>query len=243
MKIEVITSFNKSYYDLIGKECVDTWLKHWPESMTLTCYVEEFSLDPRPRIKQIDFSQLGVDYETFQQTADKQVGKFAKKAWSFIHAMQHTQADRLIWLDADVITLQDMDMELLMSLMPDNALATHLGVTYYTTKEGFPGQWFVPETGFYAVNPGHIKFPEFRDEYSRRYLERDERGLRRFYDNDVYGAAIQATDAHCVDLCRDFAKKYKTPLPHSVLGPYLHHWKAKHSKMTFAAQNHKVVDQ
>lgn len=234
MNIDIITSFNRPYWDLIGRECVDSWLRYWPTRLELTCYVEEFSPEPQNRLRQIDFGQLDPSYLEFQQTASKQVAKFAKKAWSFMHAMSHSRADRLIWLDADVITLQAIDAGLLESLMPDSALATHLGVTYHTTKTGAPGRWFVPETGFFAVNLRHAKFDAFRLEYCRRYLERDDQGLRRFYDNDVYGAAVESTGADCVDLCRHFEKKYKTPLPHSVLGPYLQHYKAKHSKIWFA---------
>jgi hypothetical protein len=40
MNIEVITSFNQNYYDLIGKDSVDSWLKYWPKELSLTCYVE-----------------------------------------------------------------------------------------------------------------------------------------------------------------------------------------------------------
>ena len=49
MKLEIITSFNQKYYDLIGKDCVDSWLKYWPEEYSLTCYVEEFTIPAHPR--------------------------------------------------------------------------------------------------------------------------------------------------------------------------------------------------
>ena len=55
--IEIITSMNQRYYELIGKDCVYSFLKHWPDSYELTVYVEEMVLESG-RVKQIDFSEL-----------------------------------------------------------------------------------------------------------------------------------------------------------------------------------------
>ena len=76
MKIEIITSFNQAYYDLIGKDCVETWLKYWPEELTLTCYVEEFSLPEHPRLKQISFDTFKPEYHEFQSTANNMFNGF-----------------------------------------------------------------------------------------------------------------------------------------------------------------------
>jgi hypothetical protein len=234
MNIEIITSFNQAYYDLIGKDCVETWLKYWPEDLTLTCYVEEFNLPEHPRLKQISFDDFKPEYYEFQSTADKQVKKFAKKAWSFIHAMENSTADRIVWLDADVLSVDQLPMDLLLNVLPDDVLSTHMGVTYTTTKDGTPGRWFVPETGFFAVNTKHNLFSEFRKEYKRHYVERDHAMMRRFFDNDVYGYVFEKLDAPGYDLCKDFVKGYKTPLRHTVLGPYIEHYKAKHAKDQFS---------
>jgi len=235
MKIEVITSFDQKYYDLIGHECVATWLQYWPKDISLTCYVEGMRLPQQHRVQQIGFDQLGDMYWTFQSAGFKsRVHTFAKKAFSVIHAMHHSQADRVMWLDADVLTTQSINRNLLHSIMPDDVVSTHLGVTYIDNKRGYTGSWLVPETGVFVLNRLHKKFNTFRDEYTRRYRMKDFSGLRRSYDNDVYGAAITAFDIPALDLCRDLKKPYKTPLKHTVLGEYLHHYKAKHSKDWFA---------
>lgn len=237
MNIEIITSFNQNYFDLIGKDCVDTWLKYWPTDLTLTCYVEEFGLLEHPRLKQISFDDFEPEYYEFQSTADKQVKKFAKKAWSFIHAMENSKADRIVWLDADVLSVDYLPMDMLLDLLPNNVLSTHMGVTYYTAKDGSVGRWFVPETGFFAVNTQHPQFFDFKNEYKRHYVERDNSMLRRFYDNDVYGYVFEKLKAPGNDLCKDFTKGYKTPLRHTVLGPYIEHYKAKHAKHEFSLEN------
>jgi hypothetical protein len=151
--------------------------------------------------------------------------------------MENSTADRIVWLDADVLSVGQLPMNLLLSVLPDYVLSTHMGVTYTTAKDGSPGRWFVPETGFFAVNTRHTQFSEFRSEYKRHYVERDNSMLRRFYDNDVYGYVFEKLKAPGNDLCKDFTKGYKTPLRHTVLGPYIEHYKAKHSKHEFSLEN------
>lgn len=231
MNIEVITSFDQRYYDLIGAQCVATWLKYWPHDIALICYVEDMWMPHNDRIRQMSFDMLGEHYRDFQNTALKgRVHTFAKKAFSVIHAMHHSAADRIVWLDADVLTTQTVDRALLNQIMPDDVVSTHMGVTYMENTRGKSGSWLVPETGVFVLNTRHKLFTRFRDEYSRRYHARDFAGLRRSYDNDVYGAVITDLDIPCLDLCKTLKKPYKTPLKHTVLGGHLHHYKAKHSK-------------
>ncbi len=234
--IEVITSFNQIYYDLIGRDSVNSFLQHWPEDFSITCYVEGFSLPEHKRIKQIDFDQLDPDYEKFQldtmfSQSDK---KFSKKAYSVMHSLMHSQADWIVWQDADVLTLKTIPQSLIDSLLRPECLSMYMGVTYYESKSRQPGEWLCPETGIFAVNTRHREFHAFRTEYIRRYHERDYKDLRRFYDNDVFGAALNSVNAQNNDLCYGFEKKYKTPMPHTVLGPYLMHYKAKHSKAEYS---------
>lgn len=238
MRIEIITSFNEHYYNLIGKSSVESWLTYWPKPLELTCFVEEFSMPEQERIIQVPFTEFESEYLKIQKSKiGGQARKFAKKAWSFIHAMETIDADWIVWLDADVITIADIPLDFFESLFPINALSTHMGVTYETTKDGRPGRWFVPETGFFAINKNHEKFLEFKKEYRRRYVELDDSGLRRFYDNDVYGYAFEMTGAEGNDLCERFTKGYKTPMRHTVLGPYIQHYKAKHSKADFSSRD------
>jgi hypothetical protein len=151
--------------------------------------------------------------------------------------MENSTADRIIWLDADVLSTAILDKRTLINQLPDDCLSTHMGVTYYTTKDGTPGRWFVPETGFFAINTKHEDFDKFRSEYRRHYVEHDHKNLRRFYDNDVYGYVFEKLNAKGNDLCVGLPKPYKTPLKHTVLGPYLTHYKAKHSKESFSLED------
>ena len=234
--IEVITSVNEYYWNLIGRDCVESWLAHWSDQFRLTVYVEDFRLPIQSdRISEIEFDQLDPDYARFQnENFNHSTKRFAKKAYSFMHAMRHSTSAWVIWLDADVITQQALGWTEWHTLLNPQWLALYMGVTYQQDKQGNAGSWLVPETGVFAVNREHSDFDRFRGEYERRYHQRDSRGLRRFYDNDVFGAAIGSVPtAPVLDLCAGFAKAYKTPLRHTVLGPYLTHYKAKHSKAEY----------
>lgn len=238
LNLEIITSFSEDYYNRIGRDSIETWLEYWPKDMTLNCYVEgNFEIINDTRIKIIPFEV--TEYTKFLERGKigGQERKFAKKAFSFIHSMQTTGADRIIWLDADVISIDNITRNFIESLLPREVLSTHMGVTYYEKKDGTPGRWYVPETGFFAVNTRHPMFAKFRDEYRRRYLEHDQQYLRRFYDNDVYGRVLEEINTDTFDLCRDFTKPYKTPLRHTILGPYIHHYKAKGAKADYASED------
>ena len=231
MNVEVITSFDQAYYDNIGHACVATWLQHWPADLKLTCYVEEFRLPEQARIQQIDFIELGDSYRTFQQISKfkDRVKTFAKKAYSIIHAMEHSTADRIIWLDADVLTTADIPMSMLEFLCNDNTLATYMQV--YHKKED--RVWVSAETGVFVVNTRHPEFKAFSQRYRQYYDEHLTENLRRFYDGEVFGAVANEFKSHVRDLCADFKKQYKTPLRHTILGLYLNHYKSKHNKENF----------
>lgn len=234
MNIEVITSFNQRYYDMIGRAAVDSYLRHWSTDITL--YAEECDITPQDRIRIIDFDQLDPEYTTFSRdtTQSKRCRIFAKKAFCVIHGMYNSQADWLVWLDADTLTQRSDPAQKLAGLLDDEILAMYMGVRYNDHKGKRFGNWLVPETGFFAVNLQHALTSTFRDEYRRRYIERDFHDLRRSYDNDVFGAVVDHVPARYLDLCSHLTKPYKTPLKHTEFGDYLHHYKAKHSKRDYA---------
>jgi len=235
--IQIITSMNQTYHDLIGKDCVKSFLEFWPQTLSLTVYVEELVLEHHERIEQIPFKDLDEDYQKFQldPNCNQSEKKFAKKAYSYMHALENSRADWLIWLDADVLTVTPLPESVLLALLDPQHLTVHMGVSYDTDKSGNPGSWYVPETGFYATNLKHREFETFKTLYCDRYLQRNRTGLRRYYDNDVFGVAIKSIPhATHRDLCIGLGKAYKTPLRHTVLGPYLNHHKAKHSKAEYS---------
>lgn len=225
-KISVITSFDQTYYNKIGKYCVETFLKYWDNDINLYLYLENFDLPDSDKYTKIFFDKLNVDYFKFQEEQRKTPEKtFAKKAYSIIHAMENIQTDILIWLDADVITTKNVDKELIYSLIPEDTLSTHFGVWHNQEKHNTKSPLiFSCETGFFALNTRHQEFTKFKHRYSERYITRDTTGLRRFYDGDVYGSVISELkkNAKMNDLNPG---THKTPIPRSILAEYITHFK------------------
>ena len=229
MKIDVITSFNQDYYNKIGRACVESWTEHWPGGARLIVYIEDMDWSAPPGVRTVSFDQLGSDYVAFQQSDEKGRAKtFAKKAYSFIHACNNTTADRLIWLDADVITQQPVPFELLANLCNDQQLSAFMPVNH----DGY----FSAETGVVCMNTHHPKFQAFMQRYAQRYNDHIKHDLRRFYDGEVFGAVVKEISAEYNNLCQGLKKDYKSPLKHTALGQYLTHYKSKHSKDDFQAQ-------
>jgi hypothetical protein len=238
MKISVITSFDKKYHDSIGQYCVSSWLKYWPEKLNLTCYVEEFSLPTNEKIIQISFTELAEEYFQLQNDSKikDRVKIFSKKAYSIIHAFENIDADRIIWIDADIITKDFIDIEMLEKLCAQDTLATFMGVWHGKNKQSKGEKDFYScETGFFVVNKSHKGFHDFSKRYREYYDKRITTNLRRFYDGEVFGAVILELKEKYKfrDLSEELQKQYNSPLRHTDLGKYLDHHKSKQAKKNF----------
>lgn len=233
MKIDVMTSFNKHYYEHVGKYSVISFLEHWPEDINLLCYVEGCRLDPHPRIKQIPLESLDQEFHDFMNS-DKykhRTKTFAKKGYSWVDAVMTSDADYLIWLDADVMTKQVFPKSVIESYCSKDLLATFMGV-WYEDKKGpdntfikLPKPLFGSETCVYFFNLRHPEAKKFAARYKEYYSKGLTENLRRFIDTDVWGACVEEwrTQANFNDLNPG---NYRSPLPRTALHPYLEHLKA-----------------
>ena len=235
MNFSVITSFNQSYWDVIGKDSVTSWQRHWPEPLKLICYVEGFVMPPQPRCEVREWSELGQNYQAFQHSDERdRVKTFAKKAYCIMHQWRNSVADRLIWIDADVMTHAAIPPEFLRRLCDDDTLVTYMGVNHVHQGQTYHSA----ESGVFVVNLQHVLFDSFASRYEQRYNQHLSQDLRRFYDGEVLGAVCREFSGKTKvrDLCQGLGKDYKTPMRHTELGQYLHHHKSKHSKEDWANQ-------
>lgn len=218
-----ITSMDKKYWDKAGKAMLQSYKKHCSDSFPLYCYNEDgFNV----KIKTVTPMgwDLGPAYAHFQTTeSNSRVRNFGKKAFSIIHAMNNVDADRLIWFDADTVIHSRIPLHLFELICPSDTLSTHFGVRH--EKDG--QIYFSCETGFFILNMKHPKFKDFRDLYTKIYTKKQTEGLRRFYDGEVYGKVVQTLEkegAKMMDL--NPGQRHKTPIPRSVIAPYVSHFKA-----------------
>lgn len=229
MDIDVITSFNQHYWDMIGRDSVESWQQHWPEPLKLTCYVEDFVMPPMPRCQARDWDTLGERYRTFQNSDEKpRVKTFAKKAYCIMTHWRLSRAHRMIWIDADVITHATVPQRFLESVCKDSDVVAYMGVNH--DHQG--RRYHSAESGIFVVNLRHELFDLFARAYEQRYDQHQHQDLRRFYDGEVLGAVCEQfrSTGAVRDVCAGLGKDYKTPIRHTVWGQYLHHHKSKHSK-------------
>lgn len=228
MKYAAITSMSQKYRDHCGNAMLESYKKHW-SNIPLYLYNEDFDYKARGVITQ--GWNLGIDYKRFQQrweNKNKKVSTFAKKGFSIIHAMENIDCDRLIWLDADSICKRNIHEQLLDLISPDTVLSTHFGVVHDWPSDADPHRkMFSCETGFFILNKKHTQFETFLSTYKDIYINDRELSLRRFYDGEVYGETVRLLEtqgAEMLDL--NPGNTHKTPIPRSLIEPYISHYKA-----------------
>lgn len=234
-KITCITSFDEVYYNHTGKIFLETWLKFWHKSFDLVVYVEDFKLPEDARYSQITFDELDHDYSVFQNEKHKPPTKrFAKKAYSVIHAMEHIDTDILIWLDADTVTKEQVTQDFFEDIIPNSCVSAHLGVLHNMKKHDPTSPLkYSCETGFFALNKKHNLFNTFYKSYKDRYVNRNFSDLRRPYDGDVYGTVVEEIDKQFGSNCLNDINpdRHRTPFDKCILKDKLYHFKHR-AKLT-----------
>ena len=235
MKIVAVTTQNKRYYDKLGKQSIDSFVKFQPKDISLIVYTEDFVMSDHDNVKYRPFSLLDADFHKFMVSEYKQRIKiFAMKAFSWLHTCEIEQADRIIWVDSDVITYNPIPKQFLVDLCDEKTLATYMAVIYdhKKTKQGIVkiDPVLCGETGFYVINKNHRKFHAFIQRYREYYNLGLDDNLRRFYDGDVFGAVVSEFEKHNV-LFRDLGdRKHNTIFKYTILKDYMTHYKGKVKK-------------
>lgn len=228
MKYAAITSMDKSYYDHCGRSMLRSYKTHWSAAIPMFVYNED---DFHVKVSNINTMgwDLGDEYNNFQdRQPNARVKTFSKKAFSIIHAMDNIQAERIIWIDADVILTDEINTQLLDLISPDDALSTHFSVWH----EKDDVTYHSCETGFFMLNTTHPGYKDFCDTYKDIYFNDNIDGLRRFYDGEVYGKTVELMAKKGYKMINLNPGKHKTPISRSVIAPYLTHYKASLKETT-----------
>lgn len=229
MKYAAITSMNLDYFNHSGRAMIKSYSSRFDESIPLHVYNEDFNSIKFKNVNLMGWD-LGDEYTKFQQrwVSNNKIQGFSKKAFSIIHAMNNIECDRLIWFDADIIIDNRIPMQLLDLISPSTVLSTHYGVVHDWPCDADPQRKsFSCETGFFIINKCHKKFNTFKEIYTAIYVSDLHSNIRRFYDGEVYGETVrllEKTGTKMMDL--NPGNTHKTPIPRSILSPYISHHKA-----------------
>ena len=220
---------NSHYYNHSGKVMIKSYSEYFDSNVPLYVYNED---DTQFKVKNVNSVSwnLGTDYLKFQKrwASNSKIRGFSKKAFSIIHAMNNIECDRLIWLDADTIITRSVLLQLLELISPPDILSTHYGVVHpWPSETDETRTAFSCETGFFILNKRHESFGKFKEIYTDMYVKDRVENIRRFYDGEVYGETVRLLSQDGVKMLDlNPGNIHKTPIPRSILAPYISHNKA-----------------
>lgn len=224
MKYLAFTSMDQKYYNHCGRAMLRSYKKHWSHILPVYVYNEDNFTVKVKTIKSLGWN-LGEEYEQFQARHNNdRVKTFAKKGFPIINAMENmsSNAERLIWLDADVIVQAEIPQQLLDLIAPDDVVSTHYSVWHNKDNVTYHSC----ETGFFILNTQHPGYTDFCNIYKDIYCNDRTEGLRRFYDGEVYGKTVEIMEDRGYKMLNLNPGRHKTPISRSVLSPYITHFKA-----------------
>lgn len=160
MSLTVCTGWAPAGFEEYGRRFVETFAKHWPQSVRLIVYGEEPVPLPRGEMRPLSSIPGAAEFRARHKDSKAANGRDPKPSWKpswraagynyrfdawkfspqgFIpwHAAQDCGTEFLCWLDGDVIALRDIDPEWLTRLLPDSYAAAYLGRVGMHSEIGF----------------------------------------------------------------------------------------------------------
>lgn len=234
MTYATVTTMNQEYFDNIGYQMIESYIKYWPKDIKLYLYLENFTLPyNEPNIITLDINKCcNPNMQSFINDSKKSMRRFAYKAYSWIHACKTLEQDTLIWLDADTETIANVDYNFLDSILPNKELIAYMyapGEIITRSGETVPAD--NAETCIFFYNNKHTNAIEFMQRYEHLYESRELHDKYRFGKAHDTWATIDcvkwATENNIATVNLEPEKKWRTPLKRTVLVDYFTHAKGK----------------
>jgi hypothetical protein len=206
MKISVVTTFHEAGLKEYGQRMINSFCENWPEQVTLHIYPESCNpaisnhnhvtlkrLEELPDLMAFKNRWRDVPKANGDVSSDpvrsrrKDAGKgfkwhairFAHKVYAIFHCAKDTDADFLVWMDADTICHSPITMQDLYRMIPADSELCYLG------RKGK-----YSECGLYAMNLRSQNVQNFLKEFQRVYDDA-ENGiflLEEWHDSFVFDA-------------------------------------------------------
>ena len=169
--------------------------------------------------------------------------KFSYKVSCVTHAVKlYKDYDYVIWIDDDTYTFQNIPMQFIESICPDNTLVTYLD------RENDRGSNKYPECGLVCYNMKHSLIQNFVDDWQKLYTSADIFELLEWHDSYVFWHLTKEyRQKHSVKVHNiGYSKGVKGHhvFVNSELGQYIDHFKGdrKDAKSSKAEDIRKTPD-
>ena len=246
--IEVCTTYDKKYYDLIAKSMIESFVKYWPKDCTLHAYYQEQEPEiiqdnivyydlykVQPQLKEWVDKHPDPSYNGWRADRGKYVWKndgvkFSHKVFAQTHRIKNSTADVILYSDADTLYTAPPKLDYLRAICPEDSLCTF-----------FDRPGMRDETGFYMHNPKHPKAKQWANRLEEIYLSGELWTYEKHRSADQYTMAYgrdSFKDCKQTDLMthplgvkanpQHTEKRFmRDPVPVSPLSEFLMHLKGK----------------
>lgn len=240
MKYTVCTTFNADGYAKYGQRMIQTFLQNWP--CDLIVYAEDCAVaESSPRLfvrHTCDIEPLTVFKLKWQGVAKatgnvsndpvrskrRDAGKgfkwdavrFSHKVYTVFHCAKNTNADWLLWMDADTVCHSPIGFTDLQRLCPPDRDLCFLG-----RRNKYS------ECGLYALNLKSSQTQKFLQQF-QHYYDHAEQGiftLDEWHDSYVFDAIRKLQPLKELDWSSHLITGEGHPLINSEWGAYLDHLK------------------
>ena len=206
MKIAVVTTFHEEGLKKYGQRMINTFCENWPAEVVLHLYPEQCNPairdHSRVTLKRLEEVEELMAFKNIWKSVPKANGdvssdpvrslrkdsgkgfkwhavRFAHKVYAIFDCAKETDADILIWMDADTICHSPITMDELYRMIPLDSELCYLG------RKGK-----YSECGLYSMNLRSSNVQAFLKEFQRFY-DQAEQGIFRlaeWHDSFVFDA-------------------------------------------------------
>ena len=211
----LVTSFRGDHWNVYAKDCIESFIKHWPKDTKLYAYYNDWperglqSYDP-DRVEFIDLMSVSTElcefFKKFKSPEDTPNWRTDVKRWAYkvyteyeFFVKNSPKCDVGIWIDADTVTYNDIPKAKLEEWMPTDKDISVLGreaVNYI-------------EAGFVAMRMTDLNKALFSDLFGvwnsgeiYNYKEwHDAFVFTRIMNlHQAHGLQVENLSPHCADL-------------------------------------------
>jgi hypothetical protein len=236
----VVTSQHKPYYDLIGRDCIESFLKYWPEEISIELWAENFIPDiDHPRLIIKDWNKINPRFNNFvtlieSKTSNPKVlsrKKFWMKGHVVLTAMEECESDIFMWLDSDIVTHSYLPLSYIENLIPENFLAVDI-------PAGGKGKDKEVESGFFGLNLNHRASTEVISYYRDCHTTDMILNVNRNLETAVWWNTIeeQRKKGAYVNHLKS-TKDLLMPFMYTELAEYMRHWVSTKNKSAYSKGN------
>ena len=165
--------------------------------------------------------------------------RFSHKVYSIFRAAEKTDADVLIWIDADTFVHSPVSYKWLDEFIPNDVLCAYLG------REP---KW--PECGWYSINLKHPHASDFLNEFERVYEHPNDDGIftmKEWHDSYVFYEVLkwhqEKFGTKNFNISSHLPGGEGHPLINSELGQYFDHLKGDRKRFGQSFSNDIKVNQ